>query len=159
MGRKLHYRPGSFYRADDRTGFPQRAENTRQEWTGLYVDTNVWEARQPQDLVRGVKDIQSVPQARPLGENVYVGPISQATTAAAVIGQKVIALQSVEGFYNGAEVGCMLDSGTVFFTTVAGTPAGLTITLAQGLPYTMASGNLVTNYKPSPPVELPEDDN
>lgn len=29
MGRKLHYKPGSFYRTDDRTGFPQRAERTR----------------------------------------------------------------------------------------------------------------------------------
>jgi hypothetical protein len=153
MGRKLKYRPGSFYRTDDRTGFPQRAENTRKEWTGLIVDTKVWEPRQPQDLVKGVPDKQSVEDPRPLGANVYVGPISVATTANAAIGQTAIPVQTIFGFYQGAEVGCMLDSGSVFFTTIAAPPAGSTLVLAAKLPYTMASGNLITNYKPSPPVE------
>ena len=155
MGRKLHYKPGSFYRVDDRTGFPQRAGRTKKEWTGLIVDENVWEPRQPQDLVKGVKDVQSVPDARPLGQNIYVGPISVATTANAVIGQTSIPVQTIFGFYQGAKVGCMtdLDGGSVFFTTIASPPTGSNLVLAQGLPYTMASGNLITLYKPSPPPE------
>ena len=72
MGRKLHYKAGSFYRTDDRTGFPQRAERTRREWTGLIVDENVWEPRQPQDFVRGVADDQSVPEARPRAPATFV---------------------------------------------------------------------------------------
>ena len=98
MGRKLHFKMGSFYRTDDRTGFPQRAERTRKEWNNLIVDEKVWEPRQPQDLVKGVPDIQSVPDARPLGQNIYVGPISVATTANAVIGQTVIPVQTIFGF-------------------------------------------------------------
>lgn len=155
MGRKLHFKMGSFYRTDDRTGFPQRAERTRKEWNNLIVDEKVWEPRQPQDLVKGVPDIQSVPDARPLGQNIYVGPISVATTANAVIGQTVIPVQTIFGFYNGAKVGCMTDQdgGAVFFTTIALAPVGFNLVLATGLPYTMASGNLITLYKPSPPPE------
>ena len=154
MGRKLKYKLGSWYRADDRTGFPQRAERTRMEWNGLIVDGKVWEPRQPQDLVKGVPDVQSVPDARPLGQNIYVGPISVATTANAVIGQTSIPVQTIFGFYEGAKVGCMtdLDGGSVFLTTIASPPTGSNLVLAQGLPYTMASGNLITLYKPSPPV-------
>lgn len=154
MGRKLHYKPGSFYRVDDRTGFPQRAEKTRAEWTGLIVDEARWEPRQPQDLVKGVPDIQSVPNPRPLGANVYVGPISVQTTANAVVGQTSIPVQTIFGFYNGAKVGCMLDldGGAVFFTTIASPPTGSNLVLAKGLPYTMAEGNLITLYQASPPV-------
>lgn len=156
MGRKLHYKPGSFYRTDDRTGFPRRAERTRKEWTGLIVDEARWEPRQPQDLVKGVPDIQSVPDARPLGQNVYVGPISVATTADAVIGQTTIPVQTTFGFYAGAPVGCMTDhdGGTVFFTTIATAPTGSNLVLARGLPAPMASGNLITLYKSSPPPAL-----
>jgi hypothetical protein len=153
MGRKLHYKPGSFYRTDDRTGFIQRAEETRKQWDGLIVDGRVWEPRQPQDLVKGVPDIQSVPDARPLGQNVYVGPISVQTTAAAIIGQTVIPVQTTFGFYAGAKVGCMTDQdgGAVFFTTIASPPTGSNLVLSNGLPYAMASGNLITIYQPSPP--------
>jgi hypothetical protein len=155
MGRKLHYKLGSFYRTSDRTGFPVRAENTRIQWNNLYVETKTWEPRQPQDLVKGVPDIQSVPDARPLGQNIYVGPVSVQTTAAAVVGQTVIPVQTTFGFYQGAKVGCMtdLDGGAVFFTTIAVAPSGFNLTLANGLPYTMASGNLITLYKASPPPE------
>lgn len=155
MGRKLHYRPGSFYRTDDRTGFPQRADRTKKEWTGLIVDESVWEPRQPQDLVRGVPDIQSVADPRPLGQNVYVGPYSQEITANAAVGDTSLQVQSVAGFYDGASVGVVtdFDQGWIFRTTISGTPSGFTLVLAQGLPYPVSSGNLITNYKPSPGVE------
>lgn len=145
MGRDLHYQPGSFYRVDDRTGFPQRADRTRKEWTGLIVDEGVYEARQPQDLVRGVKDQQNVPEARPLAPNVFVGPTFVQTAEAAVVGQTVLEVMSTAGFFSGCSVSCMLDSGVNFNTTLATAPGAGTITLAQPLPYSMASGNLVTN--------------
>ena len=155
MGRTLHYRPGSHYVADDRTGFVQRSERTRKEWNNLIVDDKVWEPRQPQDLVKGVPDIQSVQDPRPLGQNIYVGPISVQTTAAAVIGQTVIPVQTSFGFYDGAKVGCMTDQdgGSVFFTTIASAPTGFNLVLSKGLPYPMASGNLITLYQASPPPE------
>lgn len=125
------------------------------EWNGLRVDGKVWEPRQPQDLVKGVPDIQSVPDARPLGANVYVGPISTQTTAAASVGQTTIPVQTTFGFFQGAKVGCMLDldNGTVFFTTIASPPSGSNMVLSNPLPGTMASGNLITLYKSSPPPE------
>jgi hypothetical protein len=158
VGRKLHYKPGSFYRVDDRTGFPQRAEITRQEWNGLIVDQARWEIRQPQDLVKGVTDVQSVPQARPLAQNIFVGPISVQITANAVVGQKVIQVNTTFGLGIGAIVGVMLDldMGSVFWAEITAI-SGLTITLSRGLPFTAASGNLVTQYKPgTAPVTPPE---
>lgn len=155
MGRKLHYISGSFYRTSDRTGFPQRAGSTRKEWNGLIVEDKVWEPRQPQDLVKGVPDKQSVEDPRPLGENIYVGPYSQQITANAAIGAVTLLVQSIAGFYNGASVGVVtdFDNGWIFKTTVSGVPAGFTITLAAALPYPVSSGNLIINYKPSPGVE------
>ena len=64
MGRKLHYKPGSYYVTDDRTGFPQRADKTRKEWTGLRVDENVWEPRQPQDFLPAPQPSRSYSFAR-----------------------------------------------------------------------------------------------
>jgi hypothetical protein len=73
MGTERFYKPGSFYRICDRTGFAVRAERTQLEWNNLLVDRRVWEARQPQDYVRGVNDDQTVPYARPRSPNPAVG--------------------------------------------------------------------------------------
>lgn len=123
-----------------------RAENTRKEWDNTIVDAKLWEPRQPQDLVRGRKDVQSVPDARPLAPNQFVGPTDVPTSAAAVVGQTVLQVQGVAGFFSGCSVGVMLDSGVVFRTTLAAPPGANTLTLARPLPYSAASGNLVYNY-------------
>lgn len=73
MGTEKFYKPGSFYRICDRTGFATRAERTSKEWNNLIVRDDVWEARQPQDFVKGVDDNQTVPQARPRQPNVFLG--------------------------------------------------------------------------------------
>lgn len=72
MGRTLHYVPGSYYRQCDRTGFPERSYHTKKEWQGLIVRERSWEARQPQDFVRGVRDDQTVWEARPLPRPTFV---------------------------------------------------------------------------------------
>ena len=72
MGTEKHYKPGSFYRICDRTGMAVRAERTRREWQGLIVRKEVWEIRQPQDFVRGVNDIQTVPFSRPRSPDTFV---------------------------------------------------------------------------------------
>lgn len=73
MGTERFYKPGSFYRICDRTGMAFRAERTRKEWNNLIVSDRVWEARQPQDFVKGVDDNQTVPNARPRQPNTYIG--------------------------------------------------------------------------------------
>lgn len=74
MGTEKFYKPGSFYRICDRTGFATRAERTSREWQGLFVRREVFEPRQPQDFVKGVNDIQTVPFPRPRQTDVFVGP-------------------------------------------------------------------------------------
>lgn len=61
-----HYIPGGFYRICERCGFKRRNWDTRKEWNGLIVCVDTcWEARQPQDFVRGRIDRQTVPDPRP----------------------------------------------------------------------------------------------
>lgn len=148
MGRKrgVQYRPGSFYRSDDRSGFTQRAENTRQEWTGDIVARNLWEPRQPQDFVKGIPDIQVVPNPRPTPPPLWDGPTFTTLSQNAAIGATFLFLASTAGFTAGNQVGVMLDSGTVFNTSVSGPPASNGITIAAALPGSAASGNQVTDY-------------
>jgi hypothetical protein len=73
MGTERYYKPGSFYRICDRTGFATRAERTSTEWNNLIVRDDVYERRHPQDFVKGVQDNQTVPFARPRQPNVFVG--------------------------------------------------------------------------------------
>lgn len=60
------YRAGEFLRICDRCGFRRYASDTRKEWTGLFVCADTcFEARHPQDFVRGTIDRQTVPDPRP----------------------------------------------------------------------------------------------
>ncbi len=65
MTEATRYSPGDFYRICDYTGFKVRASRTRKMWNGLIVRKESWEARHPQDFVRGVADYMVVPEARP----------------------------------------------------------------------------------------------
>jgi hypothetical protein len=65
MATRGEYRPGSWYNICDRTGVAYRAEDTKQEWDGNIVADWVYEQRQPQDFVRGVRDDPSVKWDRP----------------------------------------------------------------------------------------------
>lgn len=111
MGRHYKYRPGSFYRVSDHTGFPVRAEYTRKMWNNLIVEESTYEPRQPQDLVRGLKDQQSVPDARPLAPALFVGPVWTTTSYAVPIGSGVIPLTSLASFSIGDLVAIMTTRG------------------------------------------------
>ena len=143
MGRDLHFRGGSFYRLDDRTGFATRAERTRKEWNGLIVGDRFWEERQPQDLVKGVPDFQSVPDPRPLPPAQFVGPTFISLTASYGPQATVLGVNTLKGVSVGVPVSVMLNDGTQLFTSVIAVGIG-SITLKRGLPSGAASGNLVT---------------
>lgn len=149
MGRHYHYRPGDFYRQDDRTGFPQYASRTRQQWNRLIVDESVWEPRQPQDLVRGVRDNQTVGDARPLAPNTFIGnPVYVQMSQAAGVGATDIYVQYIAGLTPGDKVGVMMDNGVEFTTALVSIdPSGEFITIAAPLPYFAAAGNLVCSYR------------
>ena len=46
----------SYYDICDRTGFRVKAGKLVEEWTGLSVRPEDWDARHPQELVRGVPE-------------------------------------------------------------------------------------------------------
>lgn len=71
--------PGDFLRVCERTGFRVLASDTSKEWDGLIVWDRVHEPRQPQDFLRGFRDSQTVPDARPKTDPVYlsVGQITR----------------------------------------------------------------------------------
>ncbi len=148
MGRQrgVQYRPGSFYRADDRSGFTRRADDTKKEWTELIVGKDLWEIRQPQDFVRGVPDDQTVPDPRLDPPPVFTGPIYGQTSAAVAIGATVIPLEATNGFTAGYKIGVMLDTGVLFNTVQVGAAGAASITIADPLPNAVASGNDVICY-------------
>lgn len=172
MGRKLHFKMGSFYRTDDRSGFPQRAENTRQEWTGLIVDTKLWEPRNTQDFVKGVKDDQSVPKPRPLPPNIFDGPtyldliapigpgavIYLTTESGEIIytedGQPIVLgnntnilyLNSLFGIAVGESGGVMMDNGQFYNFTFEAILSGSAVQISGSVPNLASAGNSVVNY-------------
>lgn len=153
MGRKLHYKRGSFYRVDDRTGFPQRAEVTRKEWSGLIVDEKVWEPRQPQDLVKGVPDIQAVPDPRPLGANVFVSAIYLQVSVDVAVLAYVIPVTSLAYVTLGDTCAVILADGSLFRTVITGMiangPNGPAVVIDpfNPLPLPVPSGYDVIDYR------------
>lgn len=169
MGTKLVFKPGSFYRICDRTGFAVRAEHTQKQWNNIIVRNRSFEERQPQDFVRGRRDDQTVPQPRPRQTNQYLGvqtTINQMITIALRPGwtmqgpsagfsegfdfgfSKVIPfmVQSVIGFNVGDIISIQLDNGSTFFTTAAVIDYSYnTISPATPLPYPASPGNIVTD--------------
>ncbi len=56
----------------DRSGFKVKKSTTRKEWNGLIVRDKDWEARHPQDYVRGRQDPQSIREPRPEPANYFL---------------------------------------------------------------------------------------
>jgi hypothetical protein len=68
------YKPGDYLVKCDRTGFTYYRSQCRTEWNGLLVRKESWEARHPQDLIRSIRDDQSVPDPNPPGEDIFLEP-------------------------------------------------------------------------------------
>lgn len=67
------YIPGDFWRICDECGFKVRASQTRRRWDGAIVCLKDWEARHPQEFVRGRIDRQRVPMPRPEPPSTFMG--------------------------------------------------------------------------------------
>lgn len=146
MSDDLHFIPGSFYRICERTGFKIRAGRTRPEWTQHIVRVESWEARQPQDFVRGVPDDQTVPDARPRQANVGIGPLTTTLSANAPAGATSLVLSTIAGIYAADTILLILDNkDTMYGLVVSVTPSTFTILLAKPLPYSASAGNELTD--------------
>lgn len=66
---KDRYIPGDYNVTCDYSGFKIKRSEARFTWDGLLVRKDLWEPRQPQDFVRGVKEDIAVEDPRPAWEN------------------------------------------------------------------------------------------
>ena len=73
MGRADYYKPGSHNVICDRCGMKYKAEDTRMTWDNLRVCKKDWEARHPQDFLRGKVDKISVTNPRPEQTDRFLG--------------------------------------------------------------------------------------
>jgi hypothetical protein len=142
MADDRHYVPGSFYRICDRTGFKIRAGRTRKEWTTHIVRDASYEARQPQDLVRGVPDLQSVPEPRPRSTDVFL--VTQTTLATNLRARAVAGtLDSILNVQPGDTLSIMLDNGENAIVIVQSLTGGTGLTWIPPLPWTASKGAIV----------------
>lgn len=142
----MSYIAGDFWRICDRCGFRYRASQTFQTWDGLYVCRDDFETRHPQDFVRGTRDNQVVPHARPEPLTSIIGPLSSTLTVALVAGDTTLNLASSVRFLAGDRIALLLDNGDSeqhYINTVP-TATSITVTLAVTGP--AAIGNIVIDY-------------
>jgi hypothetical protein len=77
VGHADYYKSGTYNGICDRCGSKFKFSDLKLEWDGLYVCTanGCWEARQPQDYVKGVRDDMAVPVSRPDQPAVFLDTI------------------------------------------------------------------------------------
>ena len=84
----MSYIPGDWLAICDRCGFKFHASKLRKTWDGLMVDAACFETRNPQDLMRPIKDDPSVPWTRADADSVTT---SDGMTAVVDVGPSYIA--------------------------------------------------------------------
>ena len=82
-----YYAEGEWNFTCDLCGAQRKASEGVKTWNNLWVCRQHKEARNPQDFVKGVKDDQSTPWARPEPQNVFVpSPICTRAGQTAIAG-------------------------------------------------------------------------
>lgn len=140
------YISGDPWRICDRCGFKYRSSQTFRTWDGLYVCREDFETRHPQDFVRGRKDNQNVPNARPEPLDTLIGPLLTKIGVAAVVGATTISVDSSTRFLAADHIGVMLDSGNMEPHIILSIPSATSIQMTTPLSGTAAVGNVVIDY-------------
>lgn len=154
-GGDRHYVKGAFYRIDDRSGFKVRSYDTDKEWNGLWIRTDMWEPRQPQDFVRGTRDEQAAPEPRPRQIDAFLGPLQTTLTVAAAAGSVALSVASSVRMFAEDVVEVLVgvvDGSVQFRTTLADVPNDTSVVLTDPLPQAAVSGALFTNITASATV-------
>lgn len=146
MADDRHYIGGSYYRICDRTGFKVRAEKTNKQWNNRIVRDKSWEPRQPQDLVRGTVDDQSVSEPRPRQIDTFIGPLGTVTAVAANAGANSMVLQNSLRMYAGDTLSVMMGNGQngLFTLTAVNWETGV-VNFLPALPYYTPSNAYVVD--------------
>jgi hypothetical protein len=145
MADDLHYVPGDYYMICDRTGFKVRSNKMRQEWTGRMIRDKSWEARQPQDFVRGVPDPQAVPIPRPRQANVFLGPLETTVLTSAAAGSSVLFLTSTIRMSVGDTLWVMTDLFYNAVVKITDLISATEVQVSPNLPNSASAGNFVVD--------------
>jgi len=145
MSGRNTYRPGDYLVIDDRTGFPAYASETRMEWNGSRVHESVFEERHPQDFVRGVRDDQTAPGARPRPTQATVGPLTTSVNAAAAIGGLTITVVNTARMLAGDSVLIEQDNNEMHQATLQSINSPTEFVISPGLSAAVSVGNVVIN--------------
>lgn len=143
MADDRHYVGGDNYILDDLSGFKIRTSIAKRipggQTGNLYVAPQRYEVQQPQDLVKGVIDNQSVAIARPRQQNRFT---VTATNVAAFTprGGVQITVADLTGFALGDRLQIMTDEGDNYFPILVWI-SGLLIQVSQILPHAVG-GNV-----------------
>lgn len=146
----MPYRPGDFWRICERTGFKVLASRTSKEWTGEIVRDLSWEARHPQDMVRGRADNQTVPDPRPPGRDVFQGGAITSLTAEAAPGTYLLTVDDATGFTGDDLIRVMLDNGEAVQVNIFAI-SGNTLSLFTPLPGLALTGATVSYVQAGTP--------
>lgn len=130
------YRMGDYYQLDDNSGFKVRSSRTRIQWNNIVTIPQHFNPRQPQDLVTGVRDDQTVPMPRPRQKNMFT-IVGTQVAAPAARGANAFEVQSTVGFNPGDLIQVMLDSGVPFQFTLEGIAGNVMFWSGPGLPGTV----------------------
>lgn len=142
----MNYVPGDFYRICDRCGFKMRASQTFRTWDNLYVCVEDFETRHPQDFVRGRKDRQVAPNARPEPLDTLIGPLHTTLTAAASAGAILLNVESSTRFLTADVIGIMLANGDAERRVVFTAPSATSIQVTVPLTGPALAGAVITNF-------------
>ena len=142
MRNKTEFVKGAHNVICDRTGFKVKSTEVRKEWNHSVVRREDYEARHPQDFVRGVRDDQSVSDPRPGATDI---PTHSETTldAAELAGQTILSVASTSNMTVGDSILIALDDDIFHLSTIQSISAGDTVTIVDAIPSKAASGNKV----------------
>lgn len=142
----MTYVPGNFWRICEVCGFKYRASQTARRWDNLIVCDADFEERHPQDFVRGRKDNQTVPDARPEPVDAFLGPLNTVTTAAASAGATSLTVESTARFEAGDDIAVIATNGETLRHVVDTVASSVSLTLTVALSTGVSSGALVIDY-------------
>ena len=149
-------REGDHWVIDDRTGRKVLASETVREWTGAIVhrDHAIDLKRHPQEFQRIVNEPQSVPNPRPRGVDVYIGPLTTTIAANATAGNINIEVASTVRFLAGDKIGIMLSNGDLYRAVVQTVTDASHLALTAALPWAVETDALVVDFSAVSPSDV-----
>lgn len=127
-------------------------------WYGTIRRDQSWEPRNAQEFVKGVRDDQVAPDARPRSPNVFIGPLGTNITINAVAGDITINVVANSGMNTNDVLYVMLDNGVNFVVNASSFPSATQITLANPLPWAASFDNSVIDTSVITPANLDNGD-